>query len=362
MTDLVTENQSEKQNGLWGKFRWIFYILILVLIVSFGFFFLGFWNLYQAKASISSEQTFIYVPSRFNLDSLAQELSRKKIISDSDQFIKTALFFRYRIKAGKFKVSTNIKTIRHLLRALQGGNVPLRLTLQNHRTKDSLFEYISKHLEISKMQLDSLFADSVFKKKYQLKEDEILSFFIPNTYEFYWNVKPKDFLKKMEVEFERFWNSDRIDRANELGLSLAEIYTLASIVEAETTYGPEKSTIAGVYLNRLRKKGWRLEADPTVVFALGDFSVKRVTKEMLKLDSPYNTYKYDGLPPGPIRMASIQSIDAVLQYKKHDFMFFCAAVPQPSKPLHHEFARNLAEHAVYARKYRNWLNQKKIYK
>jgi UPF0755 protein len=133
-------------------------------------------------------------------------------------------------------------------------------------------------------------------------------------------------------------------------------------VEAETTYGPEKSTIAGVYLNRLRKKGWRLEADPTVVFALRDFSVKRVTKEMLKLDSPYNTYKYDGLPPGPIRMASIQSIDAVLQYKKHDFMFFCAAVPQPSQPLHHEFARNLAEHAVNARKYRNWLNQKKIYK
>ena len=181
----------------------------------------------------------------------------------------------------------------------------------------------------------------------------VSSLFIPNTYEFYWDVSIADFLLRMTAEHHHFWTELRKTKAQKLKLSLDEITTLASIVEKETLKKDEQPKVAGLYLNRL-KRGIKLESDPTVIFAIGDFTIKRVLNKDLKIDSPFNTYKHKGLPPGPISIPSIQAIDAVLNYQKHDYLFMCA---KDDFSGYHNFAKTYAGHLNNARKYRKALNQ-----
>jgi UPF0755 protein len=185
-----------------------------------------------------------------------------------------------------------------------------------------------------------------------------LAFFIPDSYDFYWNTTAKDFLSRIGSYYEKFWNAERKKSASVLNLSRGEVATLASIVQQESNYKPERPIIAGVYLNRLRK-GMRLQADPTVVFAVGDFSIRRVLKEHLSYDSPYNTYLYAGLPPGPIALPARDAIDAVLKADKHNYLYFCAHADFSGK---HAFAANLAEHDKNAAKFRKALNNRKIFR
>jgi UPF0755 protein len=182
--------------------------------------------------------------------------------------------------------------------------------------------------------------------------------FIPNTYKVYWNTSEEAFVKKMKTEHDRFWNADRLAKAEALELSPKEVYTLASIVEKETLAKSEKNRIAGLYLNRL-KRNMLLQADPTVVFAVGDFGIRRVLNKHLELDSPFNTYKNMGLPPGPIYMPDISTIDATLSPEEHNYIFFCA---RPDNSGLHAYAKTNAQHAANARKYHSWLNKQQIYK
>ncbi|HFB99774.1 MAG TPA: endolytic transglycosylase MltG, partial [Phaeodactylibacter sp.] len=196
-----------------------------------------------------------------------------------------------------------------------------------------------------------------FINKLGFKKETLISLFIPNTYEFFWNTNAKQFFEKMKKEQGIFWKkNNREKKAADLNMTKAEVYTLASIVERETNQNDEKKRIAGVYLNRL-KKGILLQADPTVVFATRDFAARRVLNRHINFDSPYNTYKYAGLPPGPISMASISSIDAVLNAEKHSYLYFCA---KPDNSGHHAFAKTLAGHNRNANKFRNWLNKQRI--
>jgi UPF0755 protein len=180
--------------------------------------------------------------------------------------------------------------------------------------------------------------------------------FIPNTYELWWTTDAYEFTGRMHKEYLKFWNEERQLKAKSTRLSIEEVMILASIVEKETQKNDEKSAIAGVYINRLRKD-WPLQADPTVVYAWGDFEMKRVLKIHTAIDSPFNTYKYGGLPPGVICVPSIASIDAVLNYQKHDYMYFCAKADMSG---YHVFSRTLAEHNRYARAYQKALNERKI--
>ena len=187
----------------------------------------------------------------------------------------------------------------------------------------------------------------------------MMSIFIPNTYQVYWNISPTELIDRMKKESDKFWSDkNRMDKLAKLEMTKEEVYTLASIVEKETNYVPEKATVAGVYLNRLNK-GIMLQADPTVVFANNDFKIRRVLNKHLEKDSPYNTYKYAGLPPGPIAIASISSIDAVLENKDHKFLYFCAV---PDNSGQHAFAKTLSQHNANARKFQRWLNKQRIYK
>jgi len=182
--------------------------------------------------------------------------------------------------------------------------------------------------------------------------------FIPNTYEMWWTTTADQFTERMVAEYKTFWDANRTAKAEKLNLSIPEVVTLASIVERETNKNDEKATIAGVYINRLNK-GWLLQADPTLIFALQDYSIRRVLNEHKKVDSPYNTYKYRGLPPGPIWIPGRASIDAVLNYEDHNYMFFCASADMSG---YHAFARTISEHNRNARAFQKALNEKGIYK
>ena len=199
--------------------------------------------------------------------------------------------------------------------------------------------------------------DSVFLKKHNFDQENRLSLFIPNKYEFYWNTSAESFVKRMAEEYKRFWNDERISKARTLGLSQSEVSILASIVQAEQlSHRSERPKIAGLYLNRLRI-GMPLQSDPTIIFALKDFSIKRVLNKDKSINSPYNTYKFKGLPPGPINLPDIFSIDAVLSPEKHNFLYMCAKADFSG---FHHFSTNLRQHNIYAAEYRKELNKRNV--
>jgi len=246
-----------------------------------------------------------------------------------------------------------------LINMLRSGNqAPVNIVLHNIRTKPELASVVQEKLEADSLAVIRLLNNSSYLEDYGLDTETVRAIFIPNTYEFYWNTSAKQFFERMYQEYQKFWTEKKIEKAKKIDLSRLEVITLASIVEEETIKNDERPTIAGVYMNRLRK-GMPLQADPTVRYALQDFTIKRILKKHLVIDSPYNTYKNKGLPPGPINMPSIPSINAVLHYEKHDYLFFCA---KDDFSGYHAFAKTHAEHVRNARKYQKALNKRKIWR
>ena len=248
-------------------------------------------------------------------------------------------------------------SINDLANMLRSGNQEAVKLIFNHiRTKEQLVQKISKQLELDANDLLNLLNDSVFLAKYNLNTQTVISIFIPNTYEFWWNTSATGFFERMYSEYEKFWNKERVSKAKEIGLSPLQVIILASIVEEENYRTDEQARIAGVYMNRL-KKGMLLQADPTIKFVLGDFSIKRLLYKDLEIDSPYNTYMYTGLPPGPIRIPERSAINAVLNYEKHNFLYMCA---KEDFSGYHNFAVSARQHAINAKKYQHALNKLKI--
>ena len=239
-----------------------------------------------------------------------------------------------------------------------GSQTPVRFTFNNIRTLEQLASRIDEQLELDSLDFISAVNNNDSLKELGFNSHNYASLFIPNTYELYWNIDADEFVEKMINEYKRFWNEERRHKADNLKLKPIEVSILASIVDKETTKISEMPRIAGVYLNRL-KKNWLLQADPTLVFAIGDFEIKRVLDVHKEIESPYNTYKYIGLPPGPICIPSIAAIDAVLNAEKHKYFYFCA---KDDLSGYHVFARNIREHNVNANKYRKALNKKRIWK
>ncbi|MEO5906900.1 MAG: endolytic transglycosylase MltG, partial [Saprospiraceae bacterium] len=244
----------------------------------------------------------------------------------------------------------NNKTLVTMLRG--GRQTPLKATIHNVRTIEQMAGRIAEKLEFDSVEFMQ-FIEQRFDSIAGTKPETRLTRFIPNTYEFYWTVSPEEFSSRMLKEHERFWTNEKKAKAEQLGLSTEEVYTLASIIEKETNHNPEKPRMAGVYLNRIRD-GIPLQADPTIVFALGDFELRRVLYGHLGIESPYNTYRNLGLPPGPIFMPGLPSINAVLDREVHDYLYFCAK-PSEDGPGH-AFASSLPEHNQNAQRYQRWLD------
>lgn len=301
------------------------------------------------------EDAIITIHTNQNIEQLAQQLEQEQLIKNANSFKFTAQQMNYKPKSGKFKIPAATKDNYALVRALRGSQLSIKLTFHNFRLKQQLAAYVGSKIEADSSEIIQLLNDANFLNQFGFTPNNVMALFIPNTYEVYWNCSANEFWERMLKEYKKFWTEERLQKAKKQGLTPVEVYTLASIVECESQYEPERPRIAGVYLNRLRKEGWRLEADPTVVFAVGDFSITRVLNSHLATESPYNTYKNAGLPPGPIYMASINAVDAVLNAEEHDYMFFCAKVPDAGQPSSHAFAKTLNAHLNNARAYWKWI-------
>lgn len=335
---------------------------LLMLLFVMAYFAYGIYaTIFSPNVELGSEDSIdLQIPTGSTIKDLSNLLVSHNIIDNSRSFKKVASWMSFgdsNVKPGNFTIKNGLSN-RELINKLRSGvQTPIKLTFNQLRKLENLAGEVSKYVEMDSLSfLDEVFAQ-IDAKQLPYTKENVLSLFIPNTYELYWNTDAKGFINRMKKEHDRFWSKgNRLDKLKELNLTQAELYTLASIVEKETQNIPERPIIAGVYINRI-KKGMKLEADPTVVYATGKFDLRRVLYKHLEFDSPYNTYKYAGLPPGPIFTPDISSIDACLNYKQHKFIFFCA---KPGYEGTHSFARTNREHEKNANIYRRWLTANKI--
>lgn len=266
--------------------------------------------------------------------------------------------YRENIKPGRYALTKNMNTNTLVNKLRSGAQDPVDVVFNNVRLKEELAGKVSKYIWADSLSILGLFSDKQHIDSLGFNTETYRTMFIPNTYEMYWTTSADEFARRMHKEYNRFWNEERKQKAVDMNLSLAEVSILASIVQQETIKDDELPRVAGLYVNRL-KKGMFLQADPTVKYAIGDFSIKRVLNKHLKIDSPYNTYKYAGLPPGPICFPSIKTIDAVLNYEHHNYLYMCAKADFSG---HHSFAATLAQHNRNAAKYRAAINKNGIFR
>jgi UPF0755 protein len=260
------------------------------------------------------------------------------------------------VKAGKYAITPKTTYLEAVRMLRSGHQTPVKLTFNNIRLKKDFAERIGNQLIFDSEDLVDRLNDPDIAASFGLDTTTILTLFIPNTYEIYWNTPVDKFLERMKKEYDRFWTKERLAKTEEMHLSPTEVSILASIVEEETAAKQEYPVVAGLYMNRL-KKGMLLQADPTVKFAVGDVTLRRILNAHLQVESPYNTYKNQGLPPGPIRIPSINGIDGVLNYRNHSYIYMCAKEDFSGT---HNFAVTLDEHNRNAQKYREALNRNHI--
>ncbi len=335
-------------------------LLLALLIAGLAIFIL---NIYKSYIKIYTGNVKlvndVYIPSNSDFSDVVYILYSNEIIKDTSSFIWVAKRMKYpeNIHSGHYVVKNGM-TNKKLIEMLRSGlQEPVRLTFNNINSIAKLSSVISKQIEADSLSLSNLLTNDAFLDSLGLTQATAMSMFIPNTYEFYWTTSARKFIGKMYKEYQKFWNADRLAKARLMNLTKSDVSTLASIVDKETNKRSEMPIIAGVYVNRLKKR-MQLQADPTIRFIVGE-GIKRILNIHLKIESPYNTYLKYGLPPGPIWIPSIYALDAVLNYQRHDYIYFCA---KEDFSGYHYFARTLREHERYAKLYRQALNDRKIWK
>lgn len=333
--------------------------LIIVVLAIGGFYGLKLYSTYFA-GNVTGNEKYIYLKTGGTYDEFLSNLQQKAILKDMNSFKAAAgkMELAKSLKPGRYSVKEGMNN-RTLINKLKAGNQdPVALKFQNIRKKENFAAYLAKNMEADSLAFIKVLDSTELLAQHGFTPDNVYTLFIPNTYEMYWNTQPLEFFEKMKKEYDKFWTSERKEKAAKLNLSPIQVSILASIVDAEALYDKEMPTIAGLYLNRLHR-GILLQADPTVIYANNDFTVKRVTNALLNVDSKYNTYKYKGLPPGPIMMPSIKAIDAVLNREQNNYIYMCA---KEDFSGYHNFAETVAEHNMNAKKYREALNKRNIYK
>ncbi len=340
-----------------SKSKIIWAVLTVLFVIGLGVAWFGYSRILKPNVPSSLSNEILQVPRGLDYTQYVDLLDEKGILKDRSTFEWTAKqmkFDKRTPRSGQFKIpadANNLELIRFLRSAAQE---PVKYTINSKRLLSDIAAANAEQLEADSAAFMAAFTDADLLKELELTPETVIAAIIPNTYNLYWNILPEDYLKRMVKERDAFWSKNgRLNKAKKLNMTPTQVTILASIVQKETNYNPEKRRMAGVYYNRfLGKQGIRkLQADPTVVFAVGDFTLRRVLNEHLEYDSPYNTYMYEGLPPGPIAQPDIYTIDATLELELHDYMYFCAA---PNHSGSHLFARSLNQHNVNARKYRSW--------
>ena len=320
----------------------IFLALALALLAGFIYY------VYSSATFSVKESVAVYVDKK-DYPGLLMQLQSAAQLKNPRLFDFMAQKMKYpsTMKTGKYEIRSGMSYLEVIRMLRNGQQTPIKLTFNNIRLKKDLAERIGQQMMFSPEDLLDLLNDLEVAASYDLDTATIVTLFIPNTYEAYWNMSASKFLERMKKEHDRFWNRERLAKAQSLHLSPTEVSILASIVEEETAARQEYPIIAGLYLNRL-KKGMLLQADPTVKFAAGNVTLQRILYSHTRIDSPYNTYIYAGLPPGPIRIPSIPVIDAVLNHSEHNYLYMCAKEDFSGT---HNFAVTLSEHNRNAERY-----------
>lgn len=356
----MAKSKSKKKGSINWKSVLVFFV-ILGLGIGLLWLYQLYKDIYKPNVSISGkEETYLYIPTGSKYNEVVSTLEQHRYVKDTASFnwLSKRMDYPNHVKPGKYEIEKGMSN-RQLISMLRAGRQkPVKLVFHNLRTINQLASAISKQIEADSLSLVRIFSSNSQAEDYGFTKEAFIAMFIPNTYEFYWNTSADEFCERMLKEYKKFWNKSRLDKAVEIDYTPIEITIIASIVEEETQNSAEKPTIAGVYINRL-KRGMALQADPTVKFAVGDFSIKRVLDIHTAVKSPYNTYRQPGLPPGPICIPSISSMNAVLNYQHHDYLYFCAKEDFSGS---HSFAKTLEQHNRNADAYRKALNRNRIFK
>ncbi|MEL6412584.1 MAG: endolytic transglycosylase MltG [Bacteroidota bacterium] len=302
----------------------------------------------------------LFIPHGITFQTLQQTLQQQGYIARSTTFRLAARLLKYdrRVLPGAYQLRPNMSNLTAIRLLRSGAQQPVKVVLNNVRDKTELAAKLTSKLEMLAADFEQLLNDPAFVSQYGFTVENVLTMFVPNTYEVYWTITPAKLFQRMYQEYQHFWNAQRRRQAQKIKLDLQEVSILASIVQAETNKITDAPIIAGVYLNRLRKK-MALQSCPTLLYAVGDPAARRVLHKYQNIDSPYNTYKYRGLPPGPINLPSIAMIDAVLNFSAHDYLYFAA---KEDFSGYHHFARSFREHLRNAKRYQKALNQIRIYR
>ena len=315
--------------------------------------------LYSPNFLINADDKFIIIEENTDFNELIKKLEDDTLINDilSFSFLSKLMEYQENIKIGAYKVKMNMSNYEMITMLRSGNQTPIKLTFTYARKIEDLAEKITTKLKMSKDDLLNYLNENI--NNYSgFKKTDIISIFLPDTYEVYWNISPEKLTNKMYSEYKKFWNEERLSKLDKINLNKKEAIVLASIVASESRMLDEADRIAGLYINRLNRN-MRLQADPTLIFAANDFTIRRVLNKHKKIKSPYNTYIHRGLPPGPIRLASKKYIDAVLNYEKHNYIYMCA---KEDFSGYHAFATNLSDHNRNAKKFQIALNMRKIYR
>lgn len=343
-------------------FKKILLAIALIGLVIVAFLSYKIYNaMFKPNTAFNNDMAYIYIPTSSTYDVVREQL--EPLVDNIDNFDALASQKKYttNIKAGKYAIKKGM-TNNDIINTLRINNLPVKVSFNNQETIEKLAGRISTQIEADSLQLLEAMKDVTFLNENDFSIKTALGMYIPNSYEFFWNTSAEQFRERMLTEYKRFWNETRLSKAKSIGLTPEKVITLASIVHKETAKVDERPRVAGVYMNRY-KIGMLLQADPTVIFAVkqatGNFDqvIKRVLYKDLEVDSPYNTYKYVGLPPGPIAMPDISAIDAVLNYESHDYFYFVADVKNFG---YHKFAKTLSQHNINRQEYVRWINQQGV--
>lgn len=340
------------------KTGWIW--LLLCIVVAAG---AGAWWVYRSGFNIQ-EPTYIYIDTDDTVDSISQKIERQANPESMRvcHLYAGLLNLKEKIRTGRYEVTPEL-TMLNFIRDIRNHNEkPIMLTVPSTRTLDQMAGRMAHQLMVDSASIADYLKDEASIKALGYTQESLPGMFIPNTYEVYWDVSVEKLMERMQKENERFWNTERTAKLKEVSqyageeMTKEKVITLASIIDSETANNGEKPTIAALYMNRLRKQ-MALQSDPTVIYAVGDFSIRRVLNEHLKVESPYNTYRNVGLPPGPIRVPSIAGIEAVLNHATNNYIYMCAKEDFSGT---HNFAVSYGEHQRNAARYVRALNERGI--
>lgn len=337
--------------------------IVLLGLLGLGVFSYFVYNtLLTPNTNFEEDHQYVYIKTNSKFGDVMEQLSPLLIHPDKFEITARQKKYNIHIKPGRYKLTKGMSN-NDLINALRSGNEPVSIIFNNQDRLEFLAGRISHQIEADSLELYQAMTDPEFLKENNFTKETALNMYVPNKYQFYWNTSAADFRNRMLTEYQRFWNEKRISAAEALGMTPSQVQTMASIVQKETARVDERPRVAGVYMNRY-KIGMKLDADPTVIYALKNketgfdtITIKRVLYKDLEFKSPYNTYLNVGLPPGPISMPDISSVDAVLNYEKHDFFYF---VSDPSNPGYHKFAKTLSQHNANRNEYIKWINKLKI--